>query len=405
MLPRAEPPAPRAFCYRCHKAARTCVCGLVARVDNRTPVLVLQHPRERTHALGTLRLVALGLSRARIEVAWDAGLVEDARPAWVPPGAALLYPGPGSRDVRSLGPAERPAALVVLDGTWHTARTLHRDKRWLRELPTVHLSPDAPSRYRIRREPSARHLSTVEAIVQALAALEPDTPGLDSLLTAFDAMIDAQLACVQAGRGAARLRERRPLAFRGLPTALVEGFADVVVCHTESSRRAPTDPRELLGLAALHPASGREFAALVRPASGLPGPAHLAHLGLDERAFSDALPPAEARDRFLEYLGGLPGTPRLAAWNLGTLELVTAATGASPSTVALKDAYRTTRGRGSGSLEDVARGLALAPGPSGAPGRLGRRLGLAAALATYLHRGAVAGAAGTAPLGDPRRGR
>ncbi|MBM4363381.1 MAG: DTW domain-containing protein, partial [Deltaproteobacteria bacterium] len=363
MLPPAEPPAPRAFCYRCHKAARTCVCQLVPRIDNRTPVLVLQHPRERTHALGTLRLVALGLARARIEVAWDAGRVEDQRPAWVPDGAALLYPGPGSRDVRSLAPGERPAALVVIDGTWHTARTLHRDKRWLRELPTVHLSPDAPSRYRIRREPSERHLSTVEAIVQALGALEPETAGLDSLLAAFDAMIDTQLACVEQGRGAARLRERRPVSFRGLPTALVEEFADLVVCHTESSRRAPTDPRELLGLAALHPSSGREFAALVRPDSGLPGPAHLAHLDLDEGAFAEALAPEEARARFRAYLAALPGMPRLAAWNLGTLDLVTAATGAPPSTVALKDAYRTTRGRGTGSLEHVARALALAPEP------------------------------------------
>ena len=50
-------------CYECHKPRGLCVCGNIPRVDNRTSILVLQHPRERLHPIGTARFVRLGLAR------------------------------------------------------------------------------------------------------------------------------------------------------------------------------------------------------------------------------------------------------------------------------------------------------------------------------------------------------
>src|SRR5690349_8354900 len=108
-----------------------CVCARVPRVENKTKVLVLQHPRERTHAIGTARLARLGLANAHVEVAWDAGSHESEPPAWLPSDTALLYPSPEARALESMAPDERPKNLLVIDGTWHTARTLFRDKAWL----------------------------------------------------------------------------------------------------------------------------------------------------------------------------------------------------------------------------------------------------------------------------------
>ncbi|HHH10935.1 MAG TPA: DTW domain-containing protein, partial [Sorangium sp.] len=53
----------RPFCYRCHKPAVTCICARVKRVDNRTKIWLLQHPRERFHPIGTARIARLGLGR------------------------------------------------------------------------------------------------------------------------------------------------------------------------------------------------------------------------------------------------------------------------------------------------------------------------------------------------------
>jgi DTW domain-containing protein YfiP len=110
-----------------------------------------------------------------------------------PPRTALLFPSTDARDLRTLSPEEHPRGLVVLDGTWSQVRSLYRENPWLDALPHLALSPAAPSRYRIRRAPRPEYVSTIEATVAALRILEPDTPGLNGLLEAFDSMIEAQI--------------------------------------------------------------------------------------------------------------------------------------------------------------------------------------------------------------------
>ncbi len=182
---------PRAACYRCFKPAVACVCDVITRVVNQTGVTILQHPRERFHAVGTERIARLGLTNIRVELLapWsDAG---EAR-RLIPDGAALLYPGPGARDLAGLPQSERPKHLVMIDGTWWQAKKVHDAHTWLHELPQVSLTPSEPSRYRLRREPKATYVATIEAIVQALRILEPQTHGLDGLLQSFAVMIERQ---------------------------------------------------------------------------------------------------------------------------------------------------------------------------------------------------------------------
>ena len=54
----------RPTCYRCLRPRVSCVCGLITPVDNRTRVVIVQHPRERRHPFGTVRLARLGLRNA-----------------------------------------------------------------------------------------------------------------------------------------------------------------------------------------------------------------------------------------------------------------------------------------------------------------------------------------------------
>ena len=72
-----------------------------------------------------------------------------------------------------------PAHLIALDGTWSHARKLYVQNPWLHALPHYRIDPSAPSNYRIRREPSPSHLSTLESVLAALRSLEPETEGLD----------------------------------------------------------------------------------------------------------------------------------------------------------------------------------------------------------------------------------
>ncbi|MCA9709388.1 MAG: DTW domain-containing protein [Myxococcales bacterium] len=193
-LPTLDPaPTGRPTCYRCLRPQRCCVCGSIQPVDHRTPVVVVQHPRERRHPFGTVRLARLGLRRVRVHVASRGADGLTRCPPCAPAGAVLLYPTPDALPIDAL--PRPPAALVVVDGTWSTAHKLVRDNPWLAALPTVRLAPPRPGRYRIRRAPRpAVQLSTIEAIALALIALEPDNERLTALLAAFDDMVEHQLA-------------------------------------------------------------------------------------------------------------------------------------------------------------------------------------------------------------------
>jgi DTW domain-containing protein YfiP len=192
----------RAVCYECWKPRVACICGLIERVANRTGVLILQHPRERRHPIGTVRIARLGLTRLRIEPCVQWGDTTNIR-ARLPAGAALLYPAAGAADLAKLSAAERPSHLILIDATWFQAKKIYDGHHWLRALPHVRLSPSAPSRYQgVRREPRPHCLATLEAIVAALRILEPQTPGLDRLLVAFDAMVERQASFTPAMPGA-----------------------------------------------------------------------------------------------------------------------------------------------------------------------------------------------------------
>ncbi len=227
---------------------------MIPSLPSRTRVVVLQHPGEARHALNTARLAVLGLRNARLLV--GDRFTSDAwrTPGYVPhllfPGAAarILVRGDGnmisggeSRDggdgngiveghggsngdaqgncgahdggatkghghgseeacCECAAPSPRPAApclLVVPDGTWRHARNLLRLNPELAELPRVALPAGSVSRYRVRQARESGALSTLEAIVQALNALEAQA-AFDALLRPFDALVDGQIAAMGA---------------------------------------------------------------------------------------------------------------------------------------------------------------------------------------------------------------
>lgn len=182
----------RARCPRCERPLSHCLCALIPRLDNRTRVLLLQHPSEVGHALNTARLAALGLANAELMVGEDfSDLDLSAWDAW------LLFPGESALALAELAarPVDKPRLLVVPDGTWRKARKLLHLNPNLAALPRVVLPEGLTSRYRLRKAPAEGALSTVEAVVQALDALDAPHSHVD-LLRPFDALIEGQIAAM-----------------------------------------------------------------------------------------------------------------------------------------------------------------------------------------------------------------
>ncbi|MCC6077125.1 tRNA-uridine aminocarboxypropyltransferase [Pseudomonas sp. GCM10022188] len=186
----------RARCPRCMRPLTHCLCPLIPHLESRTRVLILQHPDETGHALNTARLAALGLANAELRVG-ETFAELPAELAGVE--AWLLFPGETALGVERLAatdagvPVER--WLIVPDGTWRKARRLLHCNPWLAQLPRLTLEEARPSRYRLRKAPGPGALSTLEAIVDCLNALEGEGR-FDALLRPFEALIDGQIAAM-----------------------------------------------------------------------------------------------------------------------------------------------------------------------------------------------------------------
>ncbi|MCB9627983.1 MAG: DTW domain-containing protein [Sandaracinaceae bacterium] len=324
------PPSHRETCFVCFKPQVTCVCADITPVHNRVGVSVLQHPRERAHPLGTARFVELGLVNSEVIVAFTGARERDV-PLPLPSGTGLLYPRPDALDLEHVPVSAQPRHLLVLDGTWSQARGLYKAHPWLAQLPHYQLSPDTPSRYRIRREPRPEYVSTLESVLLALRILEPDTQGFEGLLSAFDALVDTQIAHHQRARAAGRpkrqKRVRKERRYKGVPRWLAEDAERLVGLYAEALPPASAGPAKsgpLLQLVAMRLATGETFERLVRPVEGLPDAEALATLGLRPEDFESAIAPAELAAALDAYLR--PGDVGLA-WNRSTPSLMHDATG------------------------------------------------------------------------------
>jgi DTW domain-containing protein len=376
-----DEPRGRAMCGRCRRPQIVCYCAALPTLETTTKIVILQHPRERDMPIGTARMASLCLPHAELHVGlrWDDharlahALADPARPP------ILLYPGPGARDILR-EPPPGPVTLVVVDGTWSQAKTVVRDNPILHALPRYAFETPEPSHYRIRREPRAEYVSTIEALMHVLGALEGEPARFRALLDPLRAMVDAQLAC-QAREGRRRVRVPRgprPVR-RPLPDDVMRRFDDLVCVVAEANAwpfSAGTDsPRdELVHLVAFRPRDGALFDMVAAPERPL-SPTTSFHTELDEATLLAGISRAELFARFAAFT---QASDIACAWGHYGLSLVTGAGGTLPGDpVDLRAAAQRFTNKKIGAVEDFARAFAPAPRPMTA-GRAGRRLAMLA---------------------------
>ncbi len=286
-------------CYECFRPTALCFCNSIPSINNQTEVLILQHRREHFHRFNTARMVQKALRNSVLLVDHTHDLDTRLR---LKPKAGLLYPGSMAKLISDLSADERPQQLIVVDGTWHQAKTLVRDIPALQRLPRYRLAPSAPSRYRIRREPDAMALSTVEATVAALRFLEPETTGFEQLLNAFEKMIADHLAHPGSATGS-RFKQRRRGKLNNIPLALRGNLENIVVAYGEAAagqrgqKRVAGTP---VSWVAQRLGDGDRFACTLVQPHPL-SDTFLRHLELTRTDFDAALSLTEARRRWAQF--------------------------------------------------------------------------------------------------------
>src|SRR5690606_2788034 len=122
------------------------------------------------------------------------------------------------------------------------AKNLLRDVPRLGALRRVKFRPASPSTYRIRREPQADYLSTIEAVSHVLSCLEPETPRLFELTRAFNRMIDRNIAARRPSEGGSRYKRTSTDAPHRLPGLLLAALERcLMVCCEGTSRFVQTE--------------------------------------------------------------------------------------------------------------------------------------------------------------------
>ena len=379
-------PAYRDRCLQCRRPASVCWCDRLVPVQSRTRACFLQHPREGRVAIGTARMAHLSLPNSELHVGVDFGEHARVRELAAQEGTALLFPGDGAVDPGAL--ADRPPrTLIVVDGTWAQARKVVRRNPFLQALPRIGLKPPQPSNYRIRKEPSDDCVSTIEAVVHVLGALERDPDRFRPLLGAFDRMVDVQLEFAERHPGPARIR-RKPLRRPRLDGAVAELRArpqDVIAIYAESNAH-PVDgfvpgAAELIQLLALRPATGERFEALIAPRRPL-APEAPTHLELPAARILAGESVSNALDRFRAFVRA---EDLFCGWGRYAIDLLRAESGPERAFSDLRLAAARHLRRRPGGVEQALRllGLADLPAPLG-DGRAGRRLAALAALLELL---------------------
>ncbi len=373
--PEAAPEPKR--CLRCRRPRRACWCPHLVPVHSATRACILQHVRERKTAIGTARMAHLSLPNSELHLGVSFLDHPRVRALAAEEGTALLFPGEGAVDPATLRDRP-PRTVIVVDGTWQQARKVLKENPFLLDLPRLGFTPERPSNYRIRAEPTEACVSTIEAVVHLLGALEGAPERFRPILRAFDAMVDLQIAERDRRTGPPRRIERkgvRPPRLDVTVAALRARPEDVVALYAESNGwptgTGPGGDDELIQLAALRPATGERFEALVAPRRPL-GPSVAVHLEVPEARLLAGEPVAEALARFQAFLR--PGD-LFCGWGPYAAGLLRAEGAPQRDFADVRLACARLLRRRPGGVEQAVRllGAEALPAPLGA-GRAGRRL-------------------------------
>lgn len=181
----------RALCPTCEFILERCLCSTMRPVHNSTELIILQHPSEMKHALGTVKIMKKTFQNIHVFVGEHFSKNEQLQRLLSANNTALVFPGTGAISLEPTH-ARSISKLILIDGTWKKAKKIYYLNPFLQSLPVFRLQTDLPSQYKIRQSAFQHSFATLEAAVAALAVLEPQTD-CGGASEAFKAMIDFQI--------------------------------------------------------------------------------------------------------------------------------------------------------------------------------------------------------------------
>ncbi len=195
----------REECYACRRVKKNCMCGSIKPFSTRIRFVILMHSEEaHKQKTGTARLAKMCLTNAELIVGSDFANNERVNSLLRDPSYSpfVLYPGPEAVNFKTLGkdpfPEGKTLLVFVIDGTWRGARSLLNRSPNIRALPRLSFSRGYISQFKIKKQPMAHCVSTIEAIYYLCkeageAGYEKLDAQAEALMAPFKKLVETQL--------------------------------------------------------------------------------------------------------------------------------------------------------------------------------------------------------------------
>ena len=174
----------RHLCENCERPVSACICSFISKTDNKTPVLILQHPSEIKQSKGTVALLKRSLNNCHVLIGEDFSNNAELNTIIDKHNALLLYPSDNAQTLNcsfentqktdAEAKINKQPLLIILDGTWKKAYRMFMLSTNLHCLQHVCLPSEIANngQYLIRKVAKKNALSSLEATCYALAILE-----------------------------------------------------------------------------------------------------------------------------------------------------------------------------------------------------------------------------------------
>ncbi len=164
-------------CTDCLMPVSVCICGITPSIDVPASFWLLMHYNEQYKPTNTGRLLLNSVGGGR--TIWqrtepDFRLLhllarENRYPILVYPQAmAPINPVADQEEMLAQLKQGREPVFILLDATWQQSRKMYNHSPYLHTLPVLGITPQAASRYSLRRAQKENHLCTAEVGAECL---------------------------------------------------------------------------------------------------------------------------------------------------------------------------------------------------------------------------------------------
>lgn len=204
----------RGVCYKCYRPKKSCMCKYINQIDTNTQFIILMHPKEyRKTKNGTGYFTHRSLSNSQVFIGIDFTkhevineIINDKNN-----NCYILYPDEKSIKLNTTNIKEqgKTNVIFIIDATWPCSKKMLRVSKNLESLPKISFEHTKHSAFKIKTQPNAYCLSTIESTLCILELLNYhgiesiSQKELDGFLNPFEKMVEYQVQCSVDSNGQA----------------------------------------------------------------------------------------------------------------------------------------------------------------------------------------------------------